>query len=116
MSFATVGEMAGRGKNTFSESVHLKEATGQYRLDDGDTLAPRWYNAKGWGKKVWLGIGAALAVIIIVVVVAAVMVTKKNKYPDYSKLSYSLADTCLLSLSLFFSFLLPVHYLSAILY
>ena len=66
----------------------------QYKLDDEDTLAPRWYDVKRWGKKIWIAVAAIIAIIIIIIVVGAVEGVEKNRYPDYSKLSYSLADTC----------------------
>ncbi|TVY85146.1 putative glycosidase [Lachnellula suecica] len=92
MSFATIGNMASRTKNAFSENVHTGPPP-KYQLDDEDTLAPRWYDVKRWGKKIWLGVAALIAIIITVVVVAVVEVEKKNRYPDYSKLTYSVADT-----------------------
>jgi hypothetical protein len=67
-----------------------------YRIDDGDTLNPRWYDVREWGKKIWIRIGVAIIIIVIVVavVVAVVEVEKANRYPDYSALSYSLSETC----------------------
>jgi len=67
----------------------------QYKIDDDDTLAPRWYDLKRWGKKVWIALVAIIIIIIVVVVVAVVEVEKKDKYPDYSKVTYTVADTCL---------------------
>jgi len=65
-----------------------------YRIDDEDTLNPRWYDVREWGKKIFIGIGVAVAIIIIIIVVAVVEVEKANRYPDYSALSYSLSETC----------------------
>lgn len=47
-----------------------------------------------WGKRVWIGLG--IVVVIVLAVVPAVVVTeqKKNRYPDYSPLTYSLSETC----------------------
>jgi len=64
-----------------------------YKIDRDGTLAPRWYEHKYWSRKVWIGIGAAVVIVIIIIVVAAVEATKNSKYPDYSKLTYSLTDT-----------------------
>ena len=71
------------------------------RFDEGPgqfdrlyTRAPRWYNVKAWGKKIWLGIVVAVIILIIIIAVAVVETNKKNKYPDYSKLTYSVSETC----------------------
>jgi hypothetical protein len=93
MSFNTVGNMVDRTKDEFSGNYHMGPPP-QYKIEDEDTLAPRWYDAKRWGKKVWIVVAAIIAVVIIIVVVGVVEGEKKNKYPDYSRLSYSLADTC----------------------
>ena len=100
MSFNTIGNMADRTKNAF----HMGPPPA-YKVEDEDTLSPRWYDAKRWGKKVWIAVGAIIAIIIIIVVVGVVEGEKKNAYPDYSKLSYSLTDTSL------FSTLFPLHHL-----
>lgn len=59
------------------------------------TMKPdsRW-DPRGWRKRTWAGIALVLIVAIIVGVVAGVEVAKANRYPDYSKLTYSLEDTC----------------------
>ncbi|KAL1876596.1 hypothetical protein VTK73DRAFT_9260 [Phialemonium thermophilum] len=44
-------------------------------------------------KRVWAGVAAAIAVIIVIVVPVGVTVHNNNRYPDYKKLTYSLADT-----------------------
>ncbi|TVY13130.1 putative glycosidase [Lachnellula arida] len=88
MSFNTIGGMADRTKNAFNMGPPPA-----YKVEDEDTLAPRWYDAKRWGKKVWIAVAAIIAIVIIIIVVGVVEGEKKNKYPDYSKLSYSLTDT-----------------------
>ncbi|TAQ87261.1 hypothetical protein B7494_g4434 [Chlorociboria aeruginascens] len=65
-----------------------------YKVDADDTLAPRWYDVKAWSKrKRLLILGGVLAVVIIILVAAIVEAKKTNAYPDYSKLTYTLADT-----------------------
>jgi hypothetical protein len=39
-------------------------------------------------------LGAAVVIIVVILVAVIVVVTKNNKYPDYSKLTYKIADTC----------------------
>jgi hypothetical protein len=52
-----------------------------------------WWNPRYWQKRVWL-ILVAIVVIVAIVVGAVVGVqAKKSRYPDYSELSYSLAET-----------------------
>ncbi|CAD6453530.1 5834f7c0-8a9b-486d-a0c8-bd864eff9080 [Sclerotinia trifoliorum] len=65
----------------------------EYELDDPSSLAPRWLDVRAWSKKRWVIVGVGLVVLIIIVVVIAVEVSKKNTYPNYSQLSYSLKDT-----------------------
>lgn len=52
----------------------------------------RW-NPKTWSKWTIIAIVAAVIIIIAAIVIGAVEGTKSNKYPDYSKLTYSLTDT-----------------------
>lgn len=49
-----------------------------------------WYKRK----RTWIISAVVLIIAIIVAVVAGVLVTKANRYPDYTKLNYSLQDTC----------------------
>lgn len=52
------------------------------------------WDPRGWRKRTWAGIAIALIIAIVVGVAVGVMVAKANRYPDYSKLTYSLQDTC----------------------
>lgn len=65
---------------------------------DGKDSAP-WYRRK----RTWAIV--ALAVIIAIVVPVAVTVTRNKKheeaYPDYSKLNYTLLETCMFTSTLF---------------
>jgi len=65
-----------------------------YAVDKEDTLAPRWYEFKHWSKKVWLLVGLGIAIIIAIIIVIAVVVSRNNRYPNYSKLNYSLKESC----------------------
>lgn len=65
-----------------------------YKVDRDDTLNQPWYDVREWGKKAWIAVGAIVVLVIVIVVIIAVEVSKKNKYPDYTKLNYSLAETC----------------------
>ncbi|GAW19030.1 hypothetical protein ANO14919_085140 [Xylariales sp. No.14919] len=51
-----------------------------------------WWKPKYWRKRTWAIVGVIIAVIIIIVVVVPVKVAEANRYPNYSKLDYSLAD------------------------
>lgn len=78
-------------KHVASTSVHRPAA---FDSDDGSFNNRRSpLDPRGWGKRVWIGLG--LVVVIILAVVPAVVVTeqKKNRYPDYSPLTYSLSET-----------------------
>ncbi|OTB07699.1 glycoside hydrolase family 16 protein [Hypoxylon sp. CI-4A] len=51
-----------------------------------------WWNARYWRKRTWAIVAAIIVVILIIVIVVPIEVTKANKYPDYSRLNYSLSD------------------------
>lgn len=97
MSFATIGGM--RRKNQHSEEIHMvggdrMGGPPKYEVDNEDTLSPHWWNLKAWRKRTFVFLALGLAIMIAVIVVIVVEVEKKNAYPDYSKLNYSLVDTC----------------------
>ena len=57
-----------------------------------------WWNPRYWGRKVWIFVVVLLVVVIAVVIGVAVGVSqanKKNAYPDYKALNYSLKKTCM---------------------
>lgn len=57
----------------------------------------RWWDVKGWSRRrlvVVLAL-ALTAFVIIVIVVPVEVEQKKNAYPHYSKLDYSVVDSCL---------------------
>jgi hypothetical protein len=101
MSFANAQEYGARRKNVASDQIQLADDYGRplgpppgYKVDREDTLNQPWYDAREWGKKAWIAVGAIVVLVIVIVVIIAVEVSKKNKYPDYTKLNYSLAETC----------------------
>ncbi|KAJ8131649.1 hypothetical protein O1611_g1974 [Lasiodiplodia mahajangana] len=51
-----------------------------------------WWNPKYWSKKTWAAVGVVVAAIIVIVIVVPVKVSEANRYPNYSKLDYSLVD------------------------
>ena len=52
----------------------------------------RW-NPRSWSKRAWI-IAAVLAVLVLIaVIVGAVEGAKRDAYPTYTKLNYSLRDT-----------------------
>lgn len=52
------------------------------------------WNPRNWTRKIWIIATVVLICALIVIIVPAVVVTQKSSaYPDYSALSYSLADT-----------------------
>ncbi|KAJ9205273.1 concanavalin A-like lectin/glucanase domain-containing protein [Paecilomyces variotii] len=58
----------------------------------GATPRSRW-DPRSWGLKTKLAVAAAVVVAIIVIVVGSVEGTKANRYPNYSKLNYTLKET-----------------------
>ena len=53
-----------------------------------------WWNPKYWSKRTWAIVVPAVIVVLIVVIVTPVKVAEANRYPNYTRLDYSLADTC----------------------
>lgn len=92
MAFNTLNGLAGRfkGGNT-SETILMTEGTTQR----GGNINHPWWNAKHWGKKGWLITAGVVAAIIIIVAVSVTETEKANAYPDYSKLTYTLAENCM---------------------
>ncbi|KAF4120578.1 Glycosyl hydrolases family 16 [Geosmithia morbida] len=52
-----------------------------------------WWNARYWPKKVWAGVAAIVVIVIVIAVAVGVTQSKKDAYPNYTELSYSLKDT-----------------------
>ena len=104
MSFATLGEMAGRVKHPYTENIGLvgegsdMRPPPEYKVDREDTLNPNPWDVRHWGWGKWAALVGGLVIVVVVIVVAVVEVQKKNKYPDYSALTYTLADTCMSAL------------------
>jgi hypothetical protein len=49
-----------------------------------------------WWKRAWPILALVAVVVLVIVIVVPVEVEKKkNRYPDYSKLSYSLTESCM---------------------
>lgn len=58
----------------------------------GVTPRSKW-DPREWGLKTKLAVAAAVVIAIIVIVVGSVEGVKANRYPNYSKLSYTLKET-----------------------
>lgn len=96
MSFATIGDMATRRKETFTDNVQMfATPPPAYNLDREGSLSPRWYEWRYWGRRKWIMIGVGAALILAIVIAVAVVVSRKDKrYPDYTKLNYRLSESC----------------------
>jgi hypothetical protein len=109
MSFARLGEGNDRRKDLSNQGVQMTDDYGRpmsgpppaYMLDRPDTLSRPWWDVKAWGWKRFAIAGASLVIIIIIIAVAAAEATKKNKYPNYTKLNYKIVDTCMYLLTSF---------------
>jgi hypothetical protein len=50
---------------------------------------------KPWWKRAWPLLALAAVIVLVIVIVVPVEVEKKkNRYPDYSELTYTLTETC----------------------
>jgi hypothetical protein len=61
-----------------------------YGKEDG-SLSRR--NPKNWSRRCWLILAAVLIVVLILIIIIAIVVSRANRYPNYSKLNYNLVDT-----------------------
>lgn len=53
-----------------------------------------WWKPKYWRKRTWAIVVPVIIIVLIIVIVVPVKVTESNRYPNYTRLDYSLADTC----------------------
>lgn len=91
MAFNTLNGLAGRMKGGHtSETILMSESTTQR----GGAVSHAWWNMKHWGKKGWLILAGVVIIIVIIIAVAVTQVNKANAYPEYTKLTYSLAENC----------------------
>jgi hypothetical protein len=107
------GQFPNRGGMAGPASFHVRDVSGSVELVSGlppsysrdRELPPRdnmrqstgyepWWNVRYWRKRTWAIVVVVLVAAIIAGAVAGVLVTKANRYPDYSKLNYTLEDTC----------------------
>lgn len=95
MSFATISDMATRGrKPTFRDDVHMAN-TPDYGFERQETLAPRWYEWRHWSKRKLIMIVVSVILVLVIIIIVGVVMSKKNgSYPEYKKLTYSLGQTC----------------------
>jgi hypothetical protein len=65
-------------------------------MDNGATAGTAGYSAwdpRGWSLTKKLAAAAGAVVVIVAVIVGAVLGVRANRYPNYTKLDYSLVDT-----------------------
>ncbi|KAF7539837.1 hypothetical protein G7Z17_g12340 [Cylindrodendrum hubeiense] len=74
------------------DEIMLNNRGGGDSIRHVDTSMP-WWNPRYWGKRAWFGVVAAILIIVAVIIGVVVTMTKKNAYPNYTTLSYSLVDT-----------------------
>jgi hypothetical protein len=59
----------------------------------GDAPAYSKWDPRGWSLKNKIFLATGIVVVIVAVVVGSVLGVRANRYPNYSKLDYSLVDT-----------------------
>jgi anti-sigma-K factor RskA len=53
-----------------------------------------WWKPRYWRKRTWAVVATSIVVILVIVIAVPVQIAKNNRYPNYSKLNYALADEC----------------------
>jgi hypothetical protein len=109
------GRSNGHIKDQFSDTVHLTKdrpptyTSGHYGqessrfsraaptytsgVDGQDDGSSSRRNPKNWSRRCWILLAAVLVVLLLIIIIIAVVVSRANRYPDYSKLNYNLVDT-----------------------
>ena len=54
---------------------------------------PYWRDPRKWSLRCWITTVAVNIICLIIIIIVAVMVSKANRYPNYSKLNYRLVET-----------------------
>ncbi|KAI5865580.1 glycoside hydrolase family 16 protein [Durotheca rogersii] len=70
---------------------HLKLSGDDINMASDGADGP-WWNPRYWRKRTWAIVVGVLVAIIIVAVVTPIEVAKRNRYPDYYRIDYALAD------------------------
>jgi len=60
---------------------------------DNDNGAGSRRNPQNWSRRCWIILAVICVVILAIVIPVAVVVSRANRYPDYSTLNYNLVDT-----------------------
>jgi hypothetical protein len=102
---STNSEMAFRQMD-HTRSGSLKETGGEVHMigpppaykvsENAESKDPHWLDIRYWSKKRIALCVLGFLVLIGVVVAVVVVEVRKNRYPDYSQLSYSKAEQCML--------------------
>ena len=84
--------------NNYAYVSHMPK--GEWSRDHNSTTANAdlppirsWYNPRGWSPRRKIIVIAIVAVVIVAIIVGAYEGVRSNRYPDYSRLSYTLKDT-----------------------
>lgn len=97
MSFIPTGVWDGR-KNEVENNIQMvpNGPPPAYAFNNiPEVRNPRWFDVRYWSKRTLILSALALLILIVIVIAVAVVEVKKNAYPDYSKLNYSLVDQCM---------------------
>lgn len=96
MSFASLGDRSGR-KTEYDHNIQMvtNGPPPAYGFNGArEDRDPRWFDVRYWSKRTLILSALAVVIVIVIVIAVAVVEVKKNAYPDYSKLNYSLVEQC----------------------
>ena len=84
-------------KNPFADTVQLTspdeyERKSRYTKAGIPMTASR-KDPRNWSRRCWIIVGAVSVIVLIIIIVIAVVVSKKDSYPNYSKINYSLTES-----------------------
>lgn len=72
--------------------AHAGEELPPYGTRNEEAAAYSKYDPRGWSLKNKIFLGTGTVVVIVAVVVGSVLGVRANRYPDYSKLDYTMKD------------------------
>lgn len=101
MSFTHLGERLGR-KDEYDHNIQMVTNGPPPAYDFNgvqEDRDPRWFDVRYWSKRLLILSALAVVIVIVIIIAVAVVEVKKNAYPDYSQLNYTLVDQCMAPLA-----------------
>lgn len=80
----------GRTAKQANENIVMTSPTGYEKF--AKVGPAKWWDVRAWSKKKMAIVGTCVLAVLLVVIVVPAVEVPKNRYPDYTALSYSMVD------------------------